>query len=114
MNPAVYVGPSGSDGDSSTSPRRDVVLEETAGQAARAWTSSLFGALAGDGRPVEGGWPGTVPEARGRIAAFAARTLEGMSLPPLTSDELSHLTRITYEEARRIWRAEAGRAKGSR
>lgn len=85
--------------------RRELVLQEAAADAARAWTSRWFRALADDGRRVEGGWPGTVKEARARVAADAGRALEGSSMAALTLEELGRLTRTTYDEARRLWRA---------
>jgi hypothetical protein len=94
--------------DSSTGPRREIVLQETAAQAARDWTGRWFRTLADDGRPVEGGWPGTLREARACVAADAGRVLEGRAMPALTRDELSRVTRITYEHARRLWRTSAG------
>jgi hypothetical protein len=85
--------------------RRAVLLHEAAVAAARAWTSSWFRTLADDGRRIEGGWPGTLPEARGRVSVDAARALAGSSMTALTREELKRLTRTTYEEARRLWRA---------
>jgi hypothetical protein len=100
--------PSRHGGASSPGPLREVLLEESAAQAARDWTSRWFRTLADDGRPVEGGWPGTVQEARACVAAGATRVLEQRAMPALTSDELSRLTRMTYELARRLWRTSAG------
>lgn len=94
--------------DSSTGSRRKLVLQETAAQAARDWTIRRFRTLADDGWPVEGGWPGTIQEARAYVAADAGRVLEQRAMPALTWDELSQLTRMTYDEARRLWRTRAG------
>jgi hypothetical protein len=91
----------------STGTRRELVLEETASQAARDWTSRWFHTLAADGRPIEGGWPGTVQEARACIAVDAGRVLEQRSMPALTREELGRLTQMTYEHARRLWRTTA-------
>ena len=91
--------------DSSARPQRELVLQQTAVDTARGWASGWFRSLAGDGRRIEGGWPGTIPEARARIAGDASRALEHLSMPALTRDELSRVTRLTYEEARRLWRA---------
>lgn len=104
----LHVEASRKSDDSSTGPRRDRVLRETAVDTARAWTSRWFRTLADDGRRVEGGWPGTVQEARARVAADAERALVDLAMPALTRDELSRITRVTYEEARRLWRAGVG------
>jgi hypothetical protein len=94
--------------DPSVTQQRELVLQESAARTARVWTSGWFRSLSGEGRRVEGGWPGTVQEARARIAADAARALEDVSMPALTRDELIRLARITYEQARRLWRTSAG------
>ena len=86
---------------------RELVLQQAAAHTARVWTSGWFRTLASDGRRAVGGWPGTLQEARTRIAADAGRTLEEISMTALTRDELSRITKITYEEARRLWRAGA-------
>lgn len=84
---------------------RDVALEEVARDAARTWTTGCVRVLAGEGRPIEGGWPGTMNEARARTAELATRALARLALSPVTHEELGRLARITYDEARRLWRA---------
>jgi hypothetical protein len=86
---------------------RELALHEIALSTARQWTTGWFRTLAEDGRRVEGGWPGTIHEARGRIAADASNELLRTSKPALTREELGRLTQTTYEEARRLWRASA-------
>jgi hypothetical protein len=87
---------------------RDTLLERASLEAARAWTTEFRAELARDGRPLEGGWPGTMPEARMRASAHASRALVERSMSALTYDELGRIARITYDEARRSWRAVAG------
>jgi hypothetical protein len=84
---------------------REHVLEEAALDAARTWTARCIEDLERDGRRIEGGWPGTLHEARGRCAQLAACTLSRLSMPALTWDELDRITQITYVEARRLWMA---------
>lgn len=88
--------------------RRKLMLEASAAQSARDWTRRWLHTLASDGRPIEGGWPGTLPEARACVAADAGTALRKLSMPALTREELSHLTRLTYDQARRLWRSSAG------
>jgi len=90
---------------SSSSRRRDHLLDATALDAARGWTKHVMEVLSREGRAIAGGWPGTINEARGRCGALAARALAAHSMPPLARDELGRLTRIAYDEARRLWRA---------
>jgi hypothetical protein len=88
-------------------PPRAVVLREMAVGAARSWTKRWLSTLEADGRAVEGGFPGTVSEARAVLAHFAGRALVDLGAPALAREELPELTRITYDEARRSWRGSA-------
>ena len=104
----LHAEPSQRSDEPPTTPRRELVLRATVARTASNWTNRWFRTLADDGRRVEGGWPGTLPEARARIAADAERALGDLSMPALTQDELGRLTRMTYEEARRLWLAGVG------
>ncbi|MBX3185818.1 MAG: hypothetical protein KF819_02340 [Labilithrix sp.] len=84
---------------------REHMLDATALDAARAWIEHLVEELSREGRAIEGGWPGTINEARGRCGSLAARALAVHAMPALDRDELGRLTRIAYDEARRLWRA---------
>jgi hypothetical protein len=84
---------------------RETLLERAAFDAARAWTRALRAQLAREGRRVEGGWPGTIREARTRGAAEAAKVLTGRSMSGLSHEELERVARITNDESRRSWRA---------
>jgi hypothetical protein len=84
---------------------RDDVLGEAALDAARIWVRQWVEDLERDGRPVEGGWPGTLNEARGRCAEVSARTLARLAMLAPARDEVERFTHITYAEARRLWRA---------
>jgi hypothetical protein len=90
---------------SSSSSSREQFLDATALDAARTWTRQVVRELSGSGRAIAGGWPGTVKEARGLCGTLATRALVARSMSPLARDELGRLTRISYDEARRIWRA---------
>lgn len=88
-----------------TSAARGELLDATALDAAHVWTTQLFAELSHEGRVVEGGWPGTVNEARGRCSDLASRALAARAMPVLAREELVRLTQIAYAEARRLWRA---------
>lgn len=83
--------------------RREELLEQAALDAARSWTRAYCADLAREGRRVEGGWPGTIREARARAAREGAKVLSKQSMTGLTHDELDRLARITHVEARRFW-----------
>ena len=84
---------------------RSNVLDEAALVAARTWVRQWVDELAREGRPVEGGWPGTMKEARGRCADLSTRMLARSSMGAPVREELDRITHITYAEARRLWRA---------
>ncbi len=102
---AIELSESSNDASTTARPAREVALEAAALDAARMWTEATRGGLAREGRPIAGGFPGTVNEARARSGEVAARVLVKLSLPPMTHDELGRVTRIAYDEARRLWRA---------
>ena len=95
--------PSGRTRASRTS--RAQVLEEAALEAARTWVNRCVEDLERDGRRIEGGWPGTLNEARGLCAELAASTLAHFSMIALARGELDRAAHVTYVEARRLWSA---------
>jgi hypothetical protein len=82
---------------------REIVLEQAALAAAQAWTTAFRVSLEAEGRNVEGGWPGTLSEARVRATAHVATVLDKRSMTALTYEEIGRVARITYDEARRSW-----------
>lgn len=86
-----------------TTETRDDLLDRAALDAGGAWTRAYRAELMVEGRRAEGGWPGTIREARARAASEGARVLSAQSLAGLTHEELDRIARITYEEARRAW-----------
>lgn len=88
-------------------PIRADVLRDIAVEAARTWTNEWITTLAAEGRPVAGGWPGTMSDARARAGALATRTLGAHAMGAPDHDELRELAHATYKEAQRCWRARA-------
>jgi hypothetical protein len=76
-------------------------------EASAVWVAEWRTALEQDGRAMEGGWPGTMAEARafvlGRIAPILVR--KGMPLP--TPDRMTRAARDLYSAAREAWLSEA-------
>lgn len=89
--------------------QRASLLDRAASGAAEVWTIAYFAELKREGRRVEGGWPGTVREARSRAAQEGARVLVQRSLTSLTGEELDRMARIICEEAKVVWRNETKR-----
>ena len=81
-------------------------LEQIALDAAREWVDWWVSKLAHEGRPMSGGWPGTLSEARARFARLAAASGGQHTLDSATLDML---IRRTYVAARAGWLARASR-----
>jgi hypothetical protein len=78
----------------------------------RRWFASWREDLLRQGRAIEGGWPGTLPEARALVAASVAPAFTQRRMPILTNEELIWAMRATYDEARRAWLASHERLRG--
>jgi len=88
--------------------RRQTLLEECAAKSGALWAESLCEALRREQRPVAGGFPGTIPEARARVATELQVSLSRLRLSPIEPEELSRAVAIAYARARRDW-LEVGR-----
>ncbi len=86
-------------------PLREVLLEQSAIATARDWTQSSRLELAREGRRADGGWPGTLSEARARAGEDYKRLLAKRSLKAPVHEELELVAKLTTEEARRAWRS---------
>lgn len=82
---------------------RQDILDTTAKRAGGVWALARRQELAAEGRLVEGGWPGTIGEARVRAAGAIRGILVEKSMVALTYEELGRAARLTYDEARRAW-----------
>jgi hypothetical protein len=79
-------------------PRLDAVVREES----LAWVEQCMEQLARQGRPIAGGWPGTVSEAR-RLVARRIQTGRGDALRALDAAQHARLVRAVYDCARRAW-----------
>jgi hypothetical protein len=77
------------------------------------WAVHSCEELKRSGRGIEGGWPGTIPEARSRVQRELASALAAHGLEPLRPNELIAATSATYEQAKREWHV-AGRGRASK
>ena len=92
--------------------RRRLIHEQPAALGT-AWAISACEELMHSGRRIEGGFPGTVPEARSRVQRELSRLLAKHGLPPLQPNELVAATSATYEQAKREWHV-AGRIRAGK
>jgi hypothetical protein len=85
--------------------RRKTLVSKEALDVGQRWVEALREELKREGRPVEGGWPGTLSEARARVDGSISRLLAKHRLAVLSSEELSLAARAAYDHARRTWLA---------
>jgi hypothetical protein len=82
---------------------RDTLLSRAPLEIGALWAEVSQLEILRQGRPVEGGWPGTLSEARARILAYLDRELTLRKMPLLNIEELLAATHATYAQARRDW-----------
>ncbi|MEO9231997.1 MAG: hypothetical protein ABI421_01580 [Polyangiaceae bacterium] len=82
---------------------RRAMLTDGAISVGAQWASGWREAMRREGRAIAGGWPGTLPEARARVAAYFGAELARRRMPVMTTDELQVAVAATYEKARRDW-----------
>jgi hypothetical protein len=81
------------------------VLERLATDEGLAWAARSCEELRQQGRTIAGGWPGTVSQARLRIAVCMMSRVEPG--PALTSADIDWLARTVYLTAKAEWLAQA-------
>lgn len=79
-------------------------LDAIATTAGTEWAAETVGSLTKANRPVAGGWPGTLSEARARLDGVWRM----LGLAPDTPTRV-RLTRSAYDAARSAWRSSAVR-----
>jgi hypothetical protein len=70
--------------------------------AGESWALEAAAHLREEERAVAGGWPGTLSEARARVAELVRG-----SIGAYTPDVFERLTRLAYATARKAWAAQA-------
>jgi hypothetical protein len=88
---------------------RNGLLKGASEAAGASWAVEYLSALRASGRPIEGGWPGTLREARARILSNLPRELSARGLLPLDAHEIGLAASITNAEAKRAWQLAAKR-----
>lgn len=78
-------------------------LEDRARAEGFAWVSSSCEELRQQGRPIAGGWPGTLSQARLRVRACV--TGGGPKVTALSRDDVDWLARTVYLTAKAEWLA---------
>jgi len=83
--------------------QRRRLIEERPPALGVTWALDSCADVTRSGRRVEGGWPGTVPEARMRVLRGLTHELAQRGFAPLSQTELSAATSTVYDRARREW-----------
>lgn len=83
-------------------PRGRFLREASEAIGAR-WVVDYSAAVQQSGRRIEGGWPGTLPEARGRVLAGLPQVLSACGAAPLSPQEIVVASAMASAEAKRQW-----------
>jgi hypothetical protein len=100
-------------GEASAESRR-ALLGEAPRHLGASWALGWCEALRAEGREIDGGWPGTLQEARSRVRVHFDGELSRRGMPELTREELAVATAATYERARQDWLKSARATKRPR
>ena len=82
-------------------PQADALQTDLRCEASK-WVNLLVETLENEGRLIEGGWPGTISEARRRVVGCLALHPRD----PVAGEELAVLVDLLYSEAKRLWLVE--------
>jgi hypothetical protein len=93
---------------------RRALLGEGPRHLGASWALGWCEALRAEGREIDGGWPGTLQEARSRVLMHFDGELSRRGMPELTREELAVATAATYERARQDWLKKARSSKRPR
>lgn len=99
--------------DHGTEARRSL-LSRMPPQLGASWARGWCEALRAEGRSIDGGWPGTLQEARSRVILHFDGELSRRGMAVLTPQEVAAATAATYERARQDWTKKARAAQRPR
>ncbi|HEY2409006.1 MAG TPA: hypothetical protein VGM29_13960 [Polyangiaceae bacterium] len=84
------------------------MLDKAATAAGTLWAQRWCDELRREGRPVVGGWPGTLREARAQVNAHLGMSL-GKRRLSFTREELERAAKTAYTAAKNSWLAKVDR-----
>ncbi len=90
---------------------RRSLLDQRPATVGAAWARSVCESINGEGRVIAGGWPGTIVEARARIANHLHGELAGRRMKALAPEELEQAANATYARAKQEWLEAERRSK---
>ena len=92
-----------------TEEARRLVLDEGALLTGDRWSAMWRAALIADGRRVQGGFPGTLAEAKAQVRAYFGPELARRRMAALSADEMQSAVAATRARARHDWDLHAER-----
>lgn len=93
---------------------RSSMLREASEAIGVRWVLDYSATVQQSGRRIEGGWPGTLPEARGRVLATLPQQLSARGAAPLSPQEIAAAAATASAEAKRRWQIAAKRQSRAR
>ena len=88
---------------------RSALLEQRAVTGGQVWARKTRQDFHDEGRRAAGGWPGTMSEARARVAEFVLPWMARKGMVAATSAEYEQAARVLYASARSTWLAQRDR-----
>jgi hypothetical protein len=82
---------------------RHLLLDEGPSVVGAAWARAVCDRIHEEGRSIAGGWPGTIVEARARIAGHLRVQLAHHHMGALAREELDLAANATYARAKQEW-----------
>jgi hypothetical protein len=82
---------------------RQTLIDDAARREGDVWAASRRDALVDAGRTLADGWPGTISEARVRVAGAIGRELAERAMRALSYEELDQAARLAFRTARGAW-----------
>lgn len=83
---------------------RRALLRDGALLTGASWARGVCDAVRREGRPIAGGWPGTMPEARARIRAYFEAELSRKGFEGISVEEVQFASSLAYQRAKHDWR----------
>ena len=93
---------------------RRALLERCAHGEGLLWARETVAGIRAQKRTVKGGWPGTVSEARARMAGYVLPALARQGLAGATESEREQGARCLYHSARAQWIARQAGEEGKK
>jgi hypothetical protein len=87
------------------------LLDESPGAIGADWARAVCQRINQEGRTIAGGWPGTIVEARARIAGHLRAALARHRMEALAPEELALAANATYARAKQEWLAAERRSR---